>query len=342
METTKMKKSILALAVLAGFATGAAHAQTSNVSIYGIADVGFVRDSGALAAGSTSSITSGGQSASRIGFKGREDLGNGMAAIFLLESGVLMDTGASDQGGLLFGRQIYVGLQSKLGTVRLGRMYNPLYEARHTYDPFDGGFGGDYGRIFINGGKRDNNAIVYDAPDNLGGVAVQALYALGEQPGDAAKARQMGLSIGYKKGPVDFKLVWDATNNNPASPAPLVTTRSTAAGGTYNFGPVMLTALAQVNSSSAAVALDTRDYLLGVTVPFDASKVIATYILHDNRAAADSDTRQWALGYTYALSKRSNLYTSYARLTNDRLAKLQTAALGGTDRIFSAGIRHLF
>ena len=64
-----MKKSILALAVLAGFA-GAAHAQSSNVSIYGIADVGYVRDSGASAAGTTSTITSGGQSASRLGFKG--------------------------------------------------------------------------------------------------------------------------------------------------------------------------------------------------------------------------------------------------------------------------------
>jgi predicted porin len=337
-----MKKSILALAVLAGFAAGAAQAQSSNVSIYGIADMGYVRDSGATAAGSTSTLTSGGQSASRIGFKGREDLGNGMAAIFTLESGVLMDTGASDQGGLLFGRQAFVGLQTKLGTVRLGRMYNPLYEARHTFDPFDGGFGGDYGRLFITGGKRDNNSIVYDAPDKLGGVAVQALYALGEQPGDAAKARQMGLSVGYKKGPIDFKLVWDATNSNPASPLPIVTTRSTAAGGTYNFGPLMLTAVAQVNSSSAAVALDTRDYLLGLTVPFGASKVIATYILHDNRAAADADSRQLAVGYTYSLSKRTNLYTSYARLENDRLAKLQTAALGGTDRIFSAGIRHLF
>jgi predicted porin len=335
-----MKKSILALAVLAGFA-GAAQAQNANVSMYGIADMGFVRDIGANAAGSAATLTSGGQSASRIGFKGREDLGNGMAAIFTIESGVLMDTGASDQGGLLFGRQAFVGLQTRLGTVRMGRMYNPLYEARHTFDPFDSGFGGDYSRLFITGGKRDNNSIVYDTPD-LGGVAVQALYALGEQPGDAAKARQMGLSVGYKKGPVDVKLVWDATNNNPVSPAPLVTTRSTAAGGSYTFPLLMVTAVAQVNSSSAAIALDTRDYLLGLTVPFGASKVIATYINHVNRTLADADSRQLAVGYTYALSKRTNLYTSYARLENDRLAKLQTAVLGGTDRIFSAGIRHLF
>jgi GBP family porin len=170
-----MKKSILALAVLAGGVAGAAHAQTSNVSIYGIADMGIVRDIGANAAGSTTTLTSGGQSASRIGFRGREDLGNGMSAIFTLESGVLMDTGASDQGGLLFGRHAFVGLQTKFGTVRFGRMYNPLYEARHTFDPFDGGFGGDYARLFITGGKRDNNSIVYNTPNTLGGVAVEAL-----------------------------------------------------------------------------------------------------------------------------------------------------------------------
>jgi predicted porin len=336
-----MKKSILALAVLAGCA-GAAQAQIFNGSIYGIADMGFVRDSGASAAGATSTLTSGGQSASRLGFKGREDLGNGMAAIFTIEQGILMDTGASDQGGLPFGRQVFVGLATKLGTVRMGRMYNPLYEARHSFDPFDSGFGGDYARLFINGGKRDNNAIVYDAPDNLGGVAVQALYALGEQAGDAAKARQMGLSLGYKNGPADFKLAWDATNNNPVLPAPLVTTRSTAIGGNYTFPMLKVFAVAQVNSSNAAVALKTRDYLLGVSVPFGASNVIATCIRHVNQALSDADSQQLAIGYTYALSKRSNLYTSYVRLENDRLAKLQTAALGGTDRVFSAGIRHLF
>jgi predicted porin len=337
-----MKKTILALAVLASGFAGTAQAQNSNVSIYGIADLGFVRDIGATATGSTSTITSGAQSASRIGFKGREDLGNGMAAIFTLESGVLMDTGASDQGGLLFGRQAFVGLQTKAGTVRVGRMYNPLYEARHTFDPFDGGFGGDYGRLFITGGKRDNNSIVYDSPKLFGAVDVQALYALGEQPGDAAKARQMGLSVNYKKGPVDFIVVTDSTNNTPVGTAPIVTTRSTAAGGAYDFKRLMITAVAQVNSSSAAVPLDTRDYLLGLTVPFGAHKVIGTYILHANRAAADSDSRQAAIGYNYILSKRTNLYASYARLENDRLARLQTAALGGTDRIFSAGIRHKF
>jgi predicted porin len=336
-----MKKSILALAVLAGLA-GAAQAQSSNVSIYGIADVGYVRDSGASAAGSTSTITSGGQSASRLGFKGREDLGGGMAAIFTLESGILMDTGASDQGGLLFGRQIFVGLQTGAGTVRLGRMYTPIYEARHAFDPFDGGFGGDYGRIFLAGGKRANNAVVYDTPDNSSGIAFEGMYSVGEQAGDAAKARQMGASASYKKGPMDFKLAWDSMNSNPVSPAPIVATRSTAIGGNYSFPIVKIFAVSQVNSSSAAVALDTRDYLLGFSVPIGPSTVIGTYIKHDNRAAADSDTKQFALGYTYALSKRSNLYTSYARLENDRLAKLQTAALGGTDRVFSAGIRHLF
>ena len=336
-----MKKSIVALAILGGLAA-TAHAQESKVTIYGIADMGFVHDSGANAAGTTNALTSGGQSASRLGFKGREDLGNGMAAIFTLESGVLMDTGASDQGGLLFGRQAFVGLQTPLGTVRLGRMYTPLYEARHTFDPFDGGFGGDYGRIVAVGTKRDNNAIVYDTPDTLGGIAVEALYAFGEQPGDAAKGRQMGASITYKKGPADFRLVWDSTNNNPVSPAPLVTTRITGIGGSYAFPLFKLHALAQTSSNSAAVPLKARDYLLGLTVPFGASKFIATYIRHDIRTLADADSRQWALGYTYSLSKLTNLYTSYARLDNDRLAKLQTAALGGTDKIFSAGIRKLF
>jgi predicted porin len=336
-----MKKSILALAALAAFA-GAAHAQTSNVQVYGIADLGYVRDSGASAAGSTSTITSGAQSASRLGFKGTENLGDGYAAIFTIEAGILMDTGASDQGGLTFGRQSFVGLKTPYGTIRMGRMYNPIYEARHAYDPFDGGFGGDYGRIFLTGGKRDNNSVVYDSPEFAGGFQVETLVALGEQPGDASKARQLGASLFYKKGNVDFQLAWDATNNNPTGVAPVVTTRSTVIGGNYKFPFGKLFAVAQVNSSSAVVKLDSRHYLLGFDVPMGASSFIGTYILNDNRNLADADTQQWALGYKYAFTKRTNLYTSYAKLTNDRLAKLQTAALGGTDRIFSAGIRHLF
>src|SRR5690606_10200795 len=114
-----MKKSLLALAVLGTF-SGAALAQ-SSVTIYGVADAGIAYTDNGNPAGEQWSVESGQQSGSRLGFKGTEDLGGGLSAIFTLESGFNLDNGTSAQGGRLFGRQAWVGLNGGFGTVKLGR-----------------------------------------------------------------------------------------------------------------------------------------------------------------------------------------------------------------------------
>ncbi|RJG09399.1 porin, partial [Massilia cavernae] len=113
-----MNKELIAAAILAGCA-GGAFAQ-SSVSIYGIADAGFVRESGGTA-GTVNKLTSGAAAASRIGFRGTEDLGNGVSALFTLETGFRLDTGEVDSAGTIFNRQAFVGLKSKAGTLTLGR-----------------------------------------------------------------------------------------------------------------------------------------------------------------------------------------------------------------------------
>ncbi|WP_395398982.1 porin [Pseudoduganella sp. UC29_106] len=137
----------------------------SSVLMYGIVDMGLVRESGGTA--SVTKVTSGVESGSRLGFKGTEDLGDGMAAIFLLESGYQADTGAMGQGGLLFGRQAYVGLQSRAGTVTLGRQYTPQYVAVVTADPFGSGTAGDTKNLMAatgNSASRMDNAVKYTSP----------------------------------------------------------------------------------------------------------------------------------------------------------------------------------
>ena len=89
-----MKKSLLALAALASVA-GAASAQ-SSLTMYGIVDVGVVRESG-NPAGPVTKVTSGVSAGTRLGFRGVEDLGSGMSALFLLETGILADTGGNAQ-----------------------------------------------------------------------------------------------------------------------------------------------------------------------------------------------------------------------------------------------------
>src|SRR6478735_3149745 len=98
-----MKKSLFALAVLGSFA-GATFAQT-NIVIYGVVDANITYENNGGPAGSVVRLDSGGQSGSRLGFRGTEDLGGGLSASFMLENGYNVDNGTLGQGGLLFGRQ---------------------------------------------------------------------------------------------------------------------------------------------------------------------------------------------------------------------------------------------
>jgi predicted porin len=118
------KKTLIALAILGAF-TGVASAQTS-VTVYGVADAGLVFEGGG-AAGSVTKLSTGVQSGTRLGFKGVEDLGGGLSAKFLLETGIKIDTGGFNQGGTAFGRQDYVGLEGGFGSVTLGRQYTPVF-----------------------------------------------------------------------------------------------------------------------------------------------------------------------------------------------------------------------
>lgn len=117
-----MKKTLITLAVLS--ASCCAMAQ-STVTLYGVADVNLqsvkqatVDGTGLGVAGVTQTkIESGGQNGSRWGLKGSEGLGGGWNAVFDLQNGFNVDTGASGQGGLLFGRHAFVGLSNSVGTL---------------------------------------------------------------------------------------------------------------------------------------------------------------------------------------------------------------------------------
>lgn len=353
-----MKKSVLALAVLGAF-SGAAFAQTSSVQIYGVIDTAFVHDSGNGVSGSLnkvdSSYTSGNKAGSRIGFKGTEDLGGGLSALFTIENGFKADDGSADQGGTLFGRQAFVGLQGGFGTVKLGRQYNPMYSNQVATDPFGNGMAGAFSRLISTGGAatassfgigagtRVDNAVTYTTPD-LMGVKGELQYGFGEVAGDSSKSRQYGLSVGYTNGPVSAALSHLNVNNNPAAGASINAIKNTALTGTYNFGVAKAHALYQINKNdgTGATALDTRDWMLGVSAPFGASTVVASFIKHNNRAVANADAKQLAVGYIYALSKRTSLYTGYGRLTNDSASLVRVTKAGASNSVFSAGVSHTF
>lgn len=341
-----MKKSLAIAACL--LSSTAAYAQ-SSVTVYGIADAGFTSDKGRFASGTQNGVASGNQSPSRLGFSGNESLGSGLTVFYALEAGYALDDG-SMFAGLLFGRKALVGLKGDFGSVKVGRQDSPLFNATFIYDPFQLGIAGGFTRIFTHNTtfRRNDNTVNYSTP-KMNGFNAELAYSFGEVAGDASSGRSYSASTGYAAGPLSVSLSIQNVNSKPVGPAAMTNTKLTALGASYAFRPVKLMVLVQTNKANTAVALDTRDVLIGATIPFGASTFLASYIHHTDRLIGTGDAKQFAIGYTYAVSKRTNLYTGVSRLSNDDSARFGLNALtaggsasGTTARLFTAGVRHLF
>ncbi len=353
-----MKKSLVALAVLGAFA-GAAYAQ-SSITVYGVVDAGVGYRKDGNPAGNTFALESGQQSGSRIGFKGREDLGGGLSAIFTLESGFNLDDGTSGQNNRLFGRQAWVGLAGNFGTVKLGRQQTALYSALSTIDPFGIGLAGNAQRVFGYGLyaadplSRTDNTLSYTTA-NYGGFSGSLSYGFGEKAGDNNANRNVGVGAQYVNGPINVQFAYQKSNT--ALLTGQVTTGLglaadtqadvTAAliGGTYDFG-IAKAHLAYADNKIELLGQDVKDrnWLLGVSAPVgQAGTVLASYTRNDIKDLNQGKSDQYAIGYTHALSKRTNLYTSYSYTKNDENVRLNGAfANGESVSLFNVGVRHAF
>ncbi|WP_034293505.1 porin [Herbaspirillum sp. RV1423] len=327
-----MKKSLLAFAALASI-TGVASAQ-SSVTIYGVVDMGLkVENAGS---GTFLGLDSGNQSGSRVGFKGTEDLGGGLKANFVLEAGFNADTGANATAGVLFNRMSYVSLAGGFGEVKLGRINTVVYSNAAVFDPFGDTLAGDSARIFNYGGSRTDNTVNYSyAAQN--GINGQVAYSFGEVAGDNNANRTVAGAIGYAAGPASVVLTHQNTKNVTGSDA----SKTTLLGGNYNFGLLQPFVAYAINKGVGT--LDTRDALLGLNINLGPNDVIMSSIMHKYDKFADHrDATQVALGYSHSLSKRTNLYTSVARLSNNYNINYKTTRNGAADNLFNLGIRHKF
>ncbi|TFW35644.1 porin [Massilia horti] len=328
-----MSKKVSIAAILAGVA-GIASAQT-NVTVYGILDTGLAVSNGGPN-GQQVSVANGVSTNSRLGFKGTEKLNNDLSVNFVLEAAIAVDTGGTDKDNLLFGRESWVGLQSKkLGMIAIGRQYTPIYKTLTALDPFANNFGGAAGRLMKaeTGGTRASNTVTYSSPV-MGGFDTKLFYAAGEQPGDTAKARQLAASVGYESGRLALRVAHHQTNNATATDS----SGTTLYMAKYDFG----VAIGSIGYgvSHGMKTTDERDLLLGVTVPLGPHKFMANYIRKNDRATStDFDANQVAMAYAYSLSKRTALYAAYARLDNIRFT---TTKFGTGPREFDMGIRHSF
>jgi len=327
-----MKRSLIALIACGAFA-GTASAQ-SSVTIYGLVDIGVASEHGGPAGSVLKLDGSGMHSGNRLGFRGVEDLGGGLSALFVLEKGFNSDTGAIAQGGLGFGRQSFLGLKGGFGTVTAGRQYTPHFQAVDSLDPLDGITGGSFN--LLRRSVRTDNTLMYATP-RLGGFSGQLAYGFGEVAGNSSASRVIGASAAYASGPLVIK----AAHHNARNATDTDTTKNSFIGGSYNFG--IAKAFLGYQMEKGIGTVDARSALLGVQVPFGASTVMASYIRKNDKAAANDDATMIGLAYTYALSKRTNLYTSYVRISNENSLVYRTKAGDGSgDKEFNVGIRHKF
>jgi predicted porin len=356
------KTAALLAALAAGAASGAAQAQ-ANVSIYGIVDAALVGESGG-SAGHVTKITSGAASASRIGFRGEESLGNGLSAFFDLETGSKIDTGEVDAAGTIFNRQAVVGLKSKAyGAVGLGRQYTPWHAMlAGVVDPFGTGYAGTAKNLFPDSGTnvRTSNTITYASP-RVQGVDAQLAYSAGEQAA-ASAGRQFGGAIGYANGPLTVRLAFNSRNLDVAATGTSHDIgRNTLIGGNYNFGWIKVHAgygidkgynaspLANANNPYGGVkptpSTDARDMLLGITAPLGRGTLMASIMHKDDRTHFNQDAGSWGVGYLYGLSRRTGLYAAYGHIRNRNgagytVANNTESGTGNTG--YNLGIRHTF
>ena len=344
-----MKKSLIALAVLA--ASGAAMAQ-SSVTLYGVLDTGLTYSKGEESVYGMTHV--GGNVNSRLGFRGVEDLGNGLKATFNLEAGMGVDDGNNymdkDSNGMAFRRTSTVGLAGNFGEVRLGRMLTSSYLAVSRYDAFgDTGIGASLAWNIPQTGyaPRTENAISYTSP-NFSGFKIGAEYGFGEKQ-KARDSRYFGMGATYDNGPLSLGLGYDRLNSNTMDGLLAASDLKTVhLGGAYNFGVAKL--LAFYKQSKVSNAPKFKTFGLGVSAPVGAAGEVRAsynnYKISDDNGKAD----QLSLGYVHNLSKRTALYGTYAYIKNkDGLALQLNGAMadaglkdGEKQHGLQLGVRHAF
>jgi predicted porin len=335
-----MKKLLPALALALPFA---ASAQT-QVMIYGVVDAFAGRNATASAPTAVNAINSGGMITSFYGFSGTEALGGGMKAQFQIEGFFRGDTGEAGRfpGEAIFARNANVGLAGSFGTVRLGRIGNPLFIAAGQINPFGPStrFSPLINQIFtVAGGNATlgdtgwSNSIQY-AANPVHDTTFIAQYSLGEQPGQhnnnwAAVAKYAGKELSLTFGAQKVRF-------GPGLSAAVPAQRTWLAAVAYDFKAVKL--FASYSDHEAKVSeREGHSVQAGFTVPTHGGAgrwmVAWSRLTEQARAVPEFHRDTGSAGYDYNLSPRTDVY---AVLMYD---KISNAAKGNT---YIAGIRHRF
>lgn len=353
-----MKKSALALAVLAALTFNTAAQAQSNVQVYGLIDAGIEHLNHAAANdGSLTRVVSGGKNTSRWGLRGSEDLGDGLKAVFDLEGGILLDTGAQD--GALFKRQANVGLEGGFGRVVIGRSFTTTYDLVIKFDPL--GFAPNYSWATSGSATGPSKYGMTTAFDNLvkytghtGGFTYGATIGLGEQAGNAADGRKYAVGGSWFGGGLGFMAAYEQVNGTTlAATGNRDLTTAYHLGADYRTGPWRATLGMRGYKLEAGKAAtpDLRGdtYWAGLTYAVHPWTLTgAVYHINTKNLPADKDADPTMLvaRAMYALSKRTDLYLAVAHASADHGQPVGLSrddpGFASTQTGVTAGIQHRF
>jgi predicted porin len=306
-----MKKSLIALAVMA--VSGVAMAQ-SSVTVYGVVDAVIHKDKGV-----STTMTSGGVSSSRLGFKGTEDLGGGLKANFKLEQGFSSVSGDESLANKAFGREASVGLSGSFGAFRIGRMATAFDDYAGATNPvFDSVLAPT--NVFVGYSTgRVNQGLYYETP-SFGGFSGAVSYNLEQVPGSQ---NVLALAANYAAGPLALGLAYQ----DEGDAADETHTRLNAA---YDFGAFKLMGGYELVKDSG---VDTKQYTIGADMPLASNLVLSAGVASSKTDGAKRLTG-YSAGAAYLLSKRTTVYGGFYADNGDAGTSLK--------RRVGAGVKHTF
>jgi predicted porin len=361
-----MKKTQIALAALALVASTAALAD--GVTVYGAIDVGLSSTNN----GNTTTRAFNGagiESPSYIGFRGSEDLGNGMKASFNLEAGLNSGLGTLGNGSgsnntaatyanggavttSIFGRALNVGLEGDFGSVKAGVVMDPAFLAALGVDPR--GMGNGNGTLLSSWGFQSGaitpntfsgifnaNSVLYTSP-NMNGLQVSGSYGMGGTSGSRQDGTQ-AIGVTYAAGNLNFA-GWSNTIYSDTANAKLYTNSGIGAGLAISETLSVKGFINKVQTYSTANVVTAERNTVGIGGTYalqDNLKLTVAYYTKDNNMVANSDNTMTVTNLTYGLSPRTSAYVTYV-MEN---AKSETGSFAGANKNGSkaaVGILHSF
>lgn len=353
----KFKLKIICVAVIAAASLQAKAA--SDVVLYGIVDSAITHVSDKQGSSSTE-LNSGNLNTSRLGIRGKEDLGGGLNAVFNLESSIGLDTGSIGSATTFWNRQSWMGLTStSLGDLKFGfqrpSIYDLLGPLSHT-PPFgspaariDGaGIAGSSLARFNNtiGTTRYANSIKYVSPD-FSGFKLHAFTALGEVAGSNNANRTWNVGLGYKRNNWTAGISYLTTEckdaigclNNQA------VDEVSGIGLGYLWNSVRINGIYTKQKNARNIRGNNADTAsVSVAFPVKAWNFAMGYQILNDKTSLDNDVKQYNLSVVYNLSKRTALYSIVARQTvkNGGIAGISFLSSSAQQNQASFGVRHRF